>query len=69
MKSVVRKKPIQFIVENGKPSAVILDIREYRKMIEKLEDQADLRFLRQMSKRQLKFRKFEDFLAENGRGV
>jgi prevent-host-death family protein len=69
MKAAARKKSIQFVVENGKPAAVILDIREYRKMIERLEDQDDLRVLRQMKKRPLKFRKFEDFLTEIGHGV
>lgn len=69
MKTAARKRPIQFIVENGKPAAVILDIRQYQKMLERLEDEADIRLLRQMQKRPLKFRKYEDFLAERERGV
>ena len=48
---------------DGKPAAVILDIEEYRELLERLEDSADLRILKQMRTKPLKFRKLDDFLA------
>ena len=52
-------------MRGGKPAAVILDIEEYRSLLERLEDAEDLRMLNAMRKRPLKFRKLEDFLKES----
>ncbi len=59
-----RRKDLEIVLRDGKPSAVILDIDEYRKMLERLEDTEDLRALSAMRKKPLKFRKLEDFLRE-----
>ena len=64
MKSRARKKPLQIVMENGEPSAVILDLEEYKGMLERLEDAEDLKNLEDMRKKPLKFRKLEDFLEE-----
>ena len=64
MKSRARKKPVQIVMENGEPSAVILDIEEYKEMLERLEDAEDLKTLEDMRKKPLKFKKLEDFLEE-----
>lgn len=56
-------------MRRGKPAAVILDIGEYREMLERLEDVEDSRTLKAMRKRPLKFRKLEDFLQERGRSA
>ncbi|MCH7745762.1 MAG: type II toxin-antitoxin system prevent-host-death family antitoxin [Chloroflexi bacterium] len=48
MKSRVRKKPLQIVMENGEPSAVILDIEEYKEMLERLKDAEDLKTLGDM---------------------
>jgi len=37
-----KKKP-EIILRDGKPRAVILDIKEYQEMLERLEDAEDLR--------------------------
>ncbi len=60
----VRRKSPEIVFRDGKPSAVILDIDEYREMLERLEDTEDLRVLSAMRKKPLKFRKLEDFLRE-----
>jgi len=57
------KKKIELVYREGKPVAVILDIEEYKQMLEKLEDAADLRMLREMKKRKLHFRKFDEFMS------
>jgi len=51
-------------VEDGKPTAVILDIKQYEQMLERLEDVDDLAALRDMRKRPLRFRSLTKFLEE-----
>jgi prevent-host-death family protein len=41
MQKKKRKKP-EIILRDGKPTAVILDIEEYREMLERLEDLEDI---------------------------
>jgi len=64
MKSKEKRRTPEIVLKKGKPSAVILDIDEYRKMLERLDDLEDLNVLKEMRKRPLKFRKFDDFLKE-----
>lgn len=59
----------QIVLRDGKPAAVILDIKEYQELLERLEDLEDLQILQKMRKRSLKFRKLEDFLKEYSPGV
>lgn len=65
----LKKKDIEIIVRNGKPSRVILDIVEYKKLLERAEDLEDIRMLNEIRKGQPKFKKLEDFLKEHNRGV
>jgi PHD/YefM family antitoxin component YafN of YafNO toxin-antitoxin module len=64
MKGRGKRKAPEIVLKEGKPSAVILDIDEYRRMLERLEDLEDLNLLKEMRKKPLKFRKLEDFLKE-----
>lgn len=64
MKGKTRRKAPELVIKEGKPTAVILDIDEYREMLERLEDIEDLRMLEEMRKKPLKFKKVEDFLKE-----
>lgn len=52
------------VMKNGKPNAVIIDIKDYQKLLERLEDKEDIADLEKMRKGSLHFRKFYDFLAE-----
>ncbi len=63
-----RKNP-EIVLRDGRPAAVILNIEEYRQMLERLEDVEDLKALEAMRKRPLKFRRLEDFLKEYAPGV
>jgi PHD/YefM family antitoxin component YafN of YafNO toxin-antitoxin module len=56
MKSRNAKKKPDIILRNGKPISVILDIDEYREMLEKLEDIEGLKILEEMIKKALKYR-------------
>ena len=64
MKRRSRKKPLQVVMEDGEPSAVIVGIDDYREMIERLDDVEDLEHLERMRQEPLKFKRLEEFLAE-----
>jgi PHD/YefM family antitoxin component YafN of YafNO toxin-antitoxin module len=64
MKGKAKRRTPEIVLKEGKPAAVILDIDEYRKMLERLEDLEDLNVLKEMRKKPLKFRRLEDFLKE-----
>lgn len=63
MSKLARTKP-QLVMKNGKPNAVIIDIKDYRKMLERLEDKEDLDDLVKIRTSAPSFREFDDFLAE-----
>ncbi len=64
MRTKIKIKEPEIVVRNGKPVGVVLDIDEYKKMLERLEDVEDLGMLEEMRKKPLKFKKLEEFLAE-----
>ena len=54
----------QVIVKNGKPKAVILDIKAYERLLEMAEDREDLMELRKIKKSRTSFRELEDYLGD-----
>jgi PHD/YefM family antitoxin component YafN of YafNO toxin-antitoxin module len=62
-KSIMKVKP-QVIMKDGRPSAVIIEINDYRKLLEKLEDKEDLADLEKIRMGAMQVRKFKDYLAE-----
>ena len=64
MLAKTKSKIPELVLRNGKPSAVIIDIRAYEEMLERLEDVEDLKMLEQMRKKPLHFTKLDDFLKE-----
>ena len=56
------KNILGIIYRNGKPSAVVLDIEDYKELLEKLEDIEDLKMLSEMRSKSLEFTKLEDYL-------
>lgn len=65
----IEKRPVEIVLRDGKPSAVILDIDEYQEMLERLEDLEDLEMLQEMREKPLSFRKLDEFLEEYHPGV
>ncbi|MDO8629905.1 MAG: type II toxin-antitoxin system prevent-host-death family antitoxin, partial [Phycisphaerales bacterium] len=57
-----RKRQPEIVLRNGKPAAVILGLDEYEELLERAEDAADLKTLRAMRKKPLRFRKLEDVI-------
>ena len=64
-----KTKEPKLIVENGEPKAVILDIQDYRELLERLEDVDDLKELEKIRSRDVKYRALTDFLSEYKPGV
>ena len=52
------------VFRDGQPAAVILDIDEYRDMLERLEDLEDLETLKQLREEPLGFQTLNEFLEE-----
>jgi len=69
MGSRAKKKAPEVVLREGRPAAVILDIDEYKQILERLEDIEDLRMLEAVRKRPLKFKRLDDFLKEYRPGV
>lgn len=59
-----KQRKVEIVLREGKPSAVILSIEEYERLLEKAEDLHDLKMLAEMRKNPLKFRTLEEFLQE-----
>jgi len=58
----------ELVYRDGKPAAVILDIAEYEELLERAEDLDDLRVLRRMRERPLRFRSLSDVLSDCSQG-
>lgn len=69
MKGKIKKKAPEIVLHEGKPAAVILDIDEYRELLERLEDVEDLKMLEAMRRKPLKFKRLDEFLKEFHPGV
>ena len=68
MKSAVKRKA-RVILEGGKPSDVIISLREYEELLEKAQDVEHLEYILKLTKKDLKSRPFEDFMKERFPGV
>lgn len=54
----------QIVTRNGKAVSVILPIKEYQEMIERLEDAEDVAWLKKARKKPLHYRPLKDYLAD-----
>lgn len=63
-KGIFKTRP-QVIMKDGRPSAVIIDIKDYLKLLDRLEDKEDLADLEKIRKGSPRVRKFNEFLAEH----
>jgi prevent-host-death family protein len=53
----------EIVTKSGKPISVILPIKEYREMLERLEDAEDVAWLKRARRKKLHFRPLEEALA------
>jgi PHD/YefM family antitoxin component YafN of YafNO toxin-antitoxin module len=54
----------EIVTRKGKPVSVIIPIKEYEEMIERLEDAEDVAYLKKARTRPLHYRPLADVLAE-----
>lgn len=54
----------EIIVRNGKPVSVVLPLKRYQELLERVEDAADLAWLKRARKKPQSYRPLEAYLAE-----
>ncbi len=54
----------EIVTKNGKPVSVILPIKKYQELIERLEDSGDVAWLKKARKKPLHYRPLEEYLAD-----
>ena len=57
----------EIVTRKGKPVSVIIPIKDYEEMLERLEDAEDVAWLKRARRRPLQHRPLEDYLAERNR--
>jgi len=67
--STVKIKEPEMIYKSGKPTAVILPLAEYEELLERVEDAADLQWLKKARLQGASYRPFSDYLKEHKRRV
>jgi hypothetical protein len=55
------------VTRKGKPISVIIPIKDYEELLERVEDADDLTWLKRARKTPLRYRPLEDYLAERNR--
>ena len=54
----------EIVTRRGKPVSVIIPIRTYQELLERLEDAADVAWLRRARRRPMNYRSLEQYLSE-----
>ena len=58
----------QIVTRKGKPVSVILPIKEYEELLQRVEDAEDIAWLKKARRKKLQYRPIEDYLAKrNGK--
>jgi PHD/YefM family antitoxin component YafN of YafNO toxin-antitoxin module len=55
------------VIRNGKPTAVILPVKEYEALLESAADADDARWLGERRRKQMTFRSLEVYVSDRGR--
>jgi PHD/YefM family antitoxin component YafN of YafNO toxin-antitoxin module len=57
----------EIVTRKGKPVSVIIPIKDYEELLERLEDREDVAWLKQARRKPLHYRPLEEFLARRNR--
>jgi PHD/YefM family antitoxin component YafN of YafNO toxin-antitoxin module len=57
----------EIVTRKGKPASVIIPIKDYEELLERVEDADDVAWLKRARKKPLRYRPLEDYLAERKR--
>jgi hypothetical protein len=55
----------EIITRKGKPVSVILPIKDYEELLERVEDAEDMAGLKRMRRKPLHYRPLEDYLSQH----
>jgi Antitoxin Phd_YefM, type II toxin-antitoxin system len=55
----------EIVTRKGKPVSVILPIKDYEELLERVEDAEDVASLKQARRKKLQYRPLEDYLAQH----
>ncbi len=58
---------LEIVTRKGKPVSVIVPIKDYEELLERVEDAEDVVSLKRARRKPLKYRPLEDYLAERKR--
>jgi PHD/YefM family antitoxin component YafN of YafNO toxin-antitoxin module len=58
----------EIVTRKGKPVSVIIPIKDYEELLERVEDVEDAAWLRRARRRPLRYRPLEEYLAERKQG-
>jgi PHD/YefM family antitoxin component YafN of YafNO toxin-antitoxin module len=56
----------EIITRRGKPVSVVLPLKRYQELLERVEDAADIAWLKRARKKPLSYRPLEEYLAGRG---
>jgi PHD/YefM family antitoxin component YafN of YafNO toxin-antitoxin module len=57
----------EIVTRKGKPVSVIIPIKDYEELLERIEDSDDVAWLKRVRKKPMHYRPLEDYLAERNR--
>ena len=57
----------EIVTRKGKPVSVIIPIKDYEELLERVEDTDDVAWLKHARRQPLHYRPLEDYLAERNR--
>lgn len=57
----------EIVTRKGKPVSVILPIKDYEELLERVEDAEDVAWLKRPSRKKLHYRPLEEYLAERNK--
>ena len=65
MRKILSLKNPQYIIKNGKLTAVIIDIKDYKEILEIAKNIHHSRELKKLRKSKLRFKPFDEFIKED----
>ena len=57
----------EIVTRKGKPVSVIIPIKDYEELLERVEDSDDVAWLKRARRKPLQYRPLEDYLSERNR--
>jgi len=57
----------EIVTRRGKPVSVIIPIKDYEELLERVEDSEDIAWLKRARRKPLHYRPLEDYLTERNR--